>query len=145
MLRDVIGLSLSASTNTLVAGALGPFDPELNPSCCYPPYTGTGPQPYPTPAVVGSPIPFRSSFAKIELMALVKNNPRPVSVSPDDQGFSFEIRPNVPFGWDSRQRILWAVKDTPPGELTLSVRWGNLSESLRFQVVAGGAVDVVAE
>jgi hypothetical protein len=143
-LKDVIGISLSTSTTTLLAGAIGPFEPEPNPNCCQP-WSGQGPQPYATPAAVGSPIPVRSSIAKIEVMAQIRNMSQPVGVSPDDPGFSFEISPNVPYNFDPRQRILWAVKETPPGELTLTVRWGSISQSLKFQVVSGGAADVVAE
>ncbi|MBM3270736.1 MAG: hypothetical protein FJZ01_24150 [Candidatus Sericytochromatia bacterium] len=143
-IQDVVGLEIQADTETLAWGALGPFDKE---SDQYPGYQnpGGGPVPYPTPAAVSDPRPMRSQFANFRVFATVRNGGSAIEVPPDDPGFNYQVDPKVPVDLRMKERIISPVAETPPGQLTLRVSWGDVSAARTFQVVGGGAADVVAE
>ncbi len=142
-LQDVTSLEIQADTETLTWGAVGPFDQEPQ-DFGGPPNMGN-PVPYPTPFVVGTPRPMRSVFAKFRVFASVKNSPDAIEVAADDPGFGFQVEPNVPIDLRRHDRIISPLADTPPGEITLRVTWGDLVATRKFHVVSGGAADVVAE
>jgi hypothetical protein len=142
-LQGVTGLEIQADTETIAWGAVGPFDQEPQ-DFSGPPNMGN-PVPYPTPFVVGTPRPMRAVFAKFKIFASVKNGPDFIEVPPDDPGFAFQVEPNVPIDLRSHDRIISPLAETPPGQITLRVSWGDVVATRKFQVVSGGAADVVAE
>lgn len=146
-LQDVTAIRIDANTDTLVVGALMPWESEKRP------YDGNnggnagGPTLFPTPKPVGEPYAVPTLAAKFQLFATVKGSTQQIQVGLEDPNFTFSFEPDVQMQIERREGWLYPSQGTPAGDVVFKVsyRGDKVVARKTFRVVSAGQVAVEAE
>ncbi len=145
-LQGVTAIRIEANTDTMVLGALLPWESDKRYDY-QPPTNNGGPTLFPTPQPVGSPYPMPTLAALVELFATVGGNNQ-IRVGQDDPNFAFMFdRGGIQI--DRRDGKIWLYPNqgAPAGDVTFKVSYqgDKVVAKKTFHVLSGGQVAVEAE